>query len=210
MRLCVSHRHTRPCFRPATPFRPELLSGGGDLTTRLHVAGKQDQTTITAHTTLTAVALENIPELGRISGRALAGRLSGNVSWDSTQSAKSVTADLSVVAGRVELLIPWLAIKQVDFQRIDTALSLNRQRLLVKRCVFVGEQISGDLSGSIQLRSPLGKSLLTLTGTIRLDPDFFQQLQSKLPEGLVPEENQNGGYRVSFGGTLDKPMFSLK
>jgi len=197
-------------FSPGHTFEARAAHWGGNLHSRLNVAVIQDQAIITASTTLTAVALEAIPELARISGRTLTGRLSGNVLWESSQPTEAVTADLTVFDGQVGLLIPWIDIKRVDFQRIDTALALNRQHLLVKRCVFVGEQISGDLSGSIQLRTPLGESLLTLTGTIRLHPDFFHQLQSKLPEGLVSAENQTGGYRVRFGGTLDKPMFSLK
>jgi len=195
---------------PGHTLQARTALWGGDLRSRLHVTADQGQTIITAKTTLAAVALENIPELDQISERALAGRLSGAVVWDSSQSADPVTADLTVTDGRVELLIPWLAVKQVDFRRIDTALTLNRQRILIKQCVFVGKQISGDLNGSIQLRYPLGKSLLILAAVIKLQPDFLDQLQSKLPKGLLPAENKNGGYRVRFGGTLDKPMFSLK
>jgi len=191
-------------------FEARAALWGGHLNSRLHVTAKRGQATMTAHTTLNAVALDNIPELERISGRALSGRLSGKIVWDSSQSPDPVTADLTVADGRVELLVPWLAIEGVDFQRIDTVLSLNRQHLSVKRCIFAGKQINGNLSGSIQWRYPLGESLLILNGVIRLQPDFGRQLQSKLPEGLVPAADKNGGYRVRFGGTLDKPMFSLE
>jgi len=197
-------------LEPGRTFEARAALWGGHLNSRLHVAADRGQATMTAHTTLDAVALENIPELEQISGRALSGRLSGKVVWDSFQSAEPVTADLTVADGRVELLVPWLAIERVDFQRIDTVLSLNRQHMNIKRCIFAGKQINGNLSGSIQWRYPLGASLLVLNGVIRLQPDFARQLQSKLPEGLVLEENKNGGYRVRFGGTLDKPMFSLK
>jgi len=197
-------------LEPGQTFEARAAPWGGHLNSRLNFTADRGQATMTAHTTLNAVALENIPELERISGRALSGRLSGKVVWDSSQSAEPVTADLTVADGRVELLVPWLAIDRVDFQQIDTVLSLNRQQLSVRRCIFVGKQIKGSLSGSIQWRYPLGESLLILNGVIRLQPDFARQLQSKLPEGFVLEENKNDGYRVRFGGTLDKPMFSLK
>jgi len=197
-------------FSSGRTVKAQAAFGDGRLHSRLFFTDSGDQRPNMINATLSDVALEDMAELLRLSGRDLSGRLSGQVDWDASRAKAPIAAELTVTAGRIELRAPLLALHSVDFSRIDLAFTLNRQRVLIKRCTLSGKQISGNLDGSIQLRNPLRESLLILSGVFKLQPDFTRQLQAKLPQGLIPAENENGGYRIHFGGTLDKPMFSLK
>jgi hypothetical protein len=71
--------------------------------------------------------------------------------------------------------------------------------------------MDGDFNGSVQLREPIGRSVLNLSGSIRLHEQFLADLGEKFPLALLSGGKTGANqFPVQLGGTLDDPQFSLK
>ncbi len=203
-----------PAYTPIfSPGRNLILTAGaysGNITCKVKLSHGTKMPQVFAETTLADVDLEKADWLRNLTRRNISGRLSGKIFWDSADVVDPLRARLQIAAGRIDLQVPVFSLKSFTFNLVETDLALNRQRAIIQRCVFRGEQLAGDLSGSINRRSPFGESLLSLAGSFKIQPDFAAYLKRKLPEGFLPRKNAGSGYPIRFSGTLDKPWFSLK
>jgi type II secretion system protein N len=196
-----------------SPGRNLIFTAGaynGSITCKVNLSRDIKAPQVRAQATLVKIDLEKVAWLRDIIQRNISGQLSGKVFWDTSKRADPLKARLQITAGRIDLRVPVFSLKSVTFNLVETDLAFNRQRALIQRCTFRGEQLAGNLSGSINLRTPFGESLLSLAGIFKLQPDFAQHLQKHLPEGFLTREKAASGYPIRFSGTLDKPGFSLK
>ncbi len=182
----------------------------GRITCRVNLSQGKLATQVIAQAALVNVDLEKIAWLKKIIRRNISGRLSGQVFWDTAKTAAPVRARLQVSGGRVDLRVPVFSLKSFTFNLVETDLTLTRQQANIQQCLLRGEQLTGNLSGSINLQTPLGESLLSLAGVFKMQPDFAAHLQKNLPAGFLDRKEAAAGYPIRFSGTLDKPEFYLK
>ena len=197
-------------FSPGHTF---ILTAGvysGRITSKINLSRGDKSPQVLTETTLVNIDLEKAAWLPEIIRRDISGRLSGKAVWDTANIAKPLKARLKIADGLIGLRVPVFSLKNVTFNLVEIDFTLNREQMFIKRCTLSGEQLEGNFSGSINLRTPLGESLLSLSGIFKMQPEFTQQMQKNLPAGLLSQKKAAAGYPIRFSGTLDKPGFSLK
>ncbi len=83
------------------------------------------------------------------------------------------------------------------------------QNLQIKETIIKGNQAGGDISGTITLKNPSGKSILNLSGTIKPQPSLIAKLGG-MASLFLKQKQGNTGFPFKITGTLEKPNFSLK
>jgi len=157
------------------------------------------------------INIKEIPTVKQFIGRHLTGLLEGNFTYRNggklggTHEANFVISD-----GEIELLTPVFKLKNINFSKIETEMTMENQRLKVKRCIIKARPMDGNVSGLINLREPLGQSYLRLLGVIKPNQEFLAEMGKDLPINLLPEEILSKGVvRIRIYGTLDEPRFFL-
>ena len=160
---------------------------------------------------LSGVQMKEISAVKRYFGRSITGMLNGDFTCRSGgESGGSLGAKLVISDGEVELLTPVFNIKRIPFRKIDADLTMIDRRLKVKRCDMEGPSMDGSISGAVTLKDPPGNSYLKLSGMIKPNRLFLENLGKNLPENLLPEKvMKKGVIRIRIYGTLDEPRFFL-
>jgi type II secretion system protein N len=156
----------------------------------------------------------NIKEISAVKqfiGRNLTGILEGNFTYRNggklggTHEARFIISD-----GEIELLTPVFKLENIHFSKIEAEMTMENQRLKIKRCIIKASPLDGNVSGLINLREPLGQSYLRLLGVIKPNQEFLSELGKDLPTNLLPEEIfSKRVVRIRIYGTLDEPRFFL-
>jgi len=93
----------------------------------------------------------------------------------------------------------------------DTEFSFNGRNLRIKALTFGGPLVAGKLSGTIDLREPIGESRLNLSGNAKPQPELFARLQDSIPQGVVnPRTIGTRGLSFSLRGSVDSPTVSMR
>ena len=160
---------------------------------------------------LSGVQMKEISAVKRYFGRSITGMLNGDFTCRSGgESGGSLGTQLVISDGEVELLTPVFNIKRIPFRKIDADLTMIDRRLKVKRCDMEGPSMDGSISGAVTLKDPPGDSYLKLSGMIKPNRLFLENLGKNLPENLLPEKvMKKDVIRIRIYGTLDEPRFFL-
>ncbi|MGB2687555.1 MAG: type II secretion system protein GspN, partial [Desulfobacterales bacterium] len=156
----------------------------------------------------------NIKEISAVKqfiGRNLTGILEGNFTYrNGGKLGGTHEARFNISDGEIELLIPVFKLENIHFSKIEAEMTMENQRLKVKRCIIKASPLDGNVSGLINLREPLGQSYLRLLGVIKPNQEFLAELGKDLPTNLLPEEIfSKKVVRIRIYGTLDEPRFFL-
>lgn len=139
------------------------------------------------------------------------GIIDGHVTYSQNRkSGESLGATVTFSA--VSLEIPTLSetLGTLGFNKIQTDVTLERQRLNFRRSEFTGPQMDGTVAGSIRLSAPIEKSRLNLRVTVTPNPEYIAGLKESLPVMLLPKRGPgNNDYSFRIFGTLEKPSFSI-
>jgi len=198
-------------------IRPELtffLKGkayGGTIQGKLEIAKKELEPRVMIDGHLSGIQTQNISVLKKLTGRKLGGILGGRISYVNQKSSwGTLNAQLSLSDCIVELLTPVFNLTSFTFEKVDIEAVVNNQNVHVKQCVLKGTQMDGNISGSITLKQPWGKSIVRLGGTIKPHPSFLATLGKDLPAEVLPKKLfSKNGLPMRFSGTLDEPNFSF-
>lgn len=157
------------------------------------------------------INIQQISAVKQFIGRNLTGILEGNFTYrNSEKLGVNHVAKFIISDGEIELLTPVLKLKNIHFSKIEAEMTMENQRLKVKRCIINAEPLDGNVSGLINLRKPLEQSYLRLLGVIKPNQEFLSELGKDLPANLLPEKIfSNKVVRIRIYGTLDEPRFFL-
>ena len=157
------------------------------------------------------VNIKKISAVKQFIGRNLTGILEGNFSYRNGEKlGKTLGARFIISDGEIELLTPIFKLEDIYFSKIEAEMTMENQRLKVKRCIIKANPLDGNVSGLINLREPFGKSYLRLLGVIKPNQEFLAELGKDLPTNLLPEEIfSKRVVRIRIYGTLDAPRFFL-
>jgi len=182
-----------------------ILEGRGEL-----IKNKPDQNVI-IDGKFSNINIKEISAVKQFIGRNLTGNLEGNFIYRNggklggTHGARFIISD-----GEIELLTPVFKFENINFSKIETEMTIENQRIKVKRCIIKAAPLDGNVSGLINLREPLGQSYLRLLGVIKPNQEFLAELGKDIPKNLLPEEIFNKRVvRIRIYGTLDEPRFFL-
>lgn len=157
------------------------------------------------------VNLKKISAVKQFVGRNLTGILEGNFTYQNNEkSGENFGTSFTISNGEIELLSPVFRIENVSFSRIDTEMTMENQRLKVKRCIIKARSLDGNVSGLINLRKPFGQSYLRLLGVIKPNPEFIAELGKDLPINLLPNDIVSKRVvRIRIYGTVEEPRFFM-
>ncbi len=160
---------------------------------------------------LSRIQIKQVDAIQNLTGLKISGVLDGNFTYSEVEKSEGhIKADLIISDCTIEPLTPLLNLDRITFKKIEADFSIKNQKLQFKRCTFKGNQMDGNIAGSVTLNRPIGKSVLKLTGTIKPHQVFLAKLGKDFPASQLSKKifNKNG-FPIKFYGTLDKPSFSF-
>lgn len=198
-------------FGPKTTFLFKGSAYKGSSEGRIDITKKESARQVTINAKLSGMQLKDISAIKTLTGREIKGLLEGSITLSNKKSGGTGNARFVVSDGSVELLMPILNLDTIAFSTLASNLSLDDRQFKIKQCTVKGDQIDARLSGSVILKNPLGKSIVNLTGTLKLHKALLVKLRKDLPEKFIPKKAfSKYGFSFRIRGTLDNPGFSLK
>jgi len=186
-------------------FQADLY--GGTIDGRLNLVRKASFDTAELISTLSGIRIAESAELQHLLGRSLAGTLGGEIHL--AAGSRNATAALKISDGRVGIPGSVLGIKELSFKDLSADIAAQNRNLRIKGCTIRGSQVDGQVKGTIELRQPIGKSVLNLTGSFRPHDQFLAAVGKRFPLNLLPRKNAGGNFPVRFGGTIAAPELSM-
>ncbi len=97
-------------------------------------------------------------------------------------------------------------VEAIEFDEILIKLALQNQRVDLNHVELKGREISGTLSGTINLKKDLLKSSLDLSGSIEPFADFFKSLTgTRDTMKLFQQRLKRGRLLFTIRGTISNP-----
>ena len=188
-------------------FKGQLYDGTLEGEIRLNQNADNNQMRIDARMNGIEVAQAKI--IQELSGRKISGILTGALDVTRKSRALEANARLELVDGKLELLVPVFTYKSVVLKSVEADLTMTNDRLAILRCEIKGQPDDGSVNGSVDFRTPVGKSVLNLEGTVKPHPVFLALLRKSLPASMLPEAGTKDGIGIAFSGTLEAPEFAF-
>ncbi|MDM8550451.1 type II secretion system protein GspN [Desulfobacterales bacterium HSG2] len=173
---------------------------------------------MTVDADLAGILMKDIHAIQDPSKYKLSGILDGKITYtrekanEAVINAKLTASDanfevLGSVFSKLGLLASLFDAGNYTFKSIDADLEIkNKKKFEIRECVLKGNQLGGNISGSVELRTPRGRSTLNLKGTIRPHPSFLAKLGSLASQFFKGKGNENGR-PFKIRGTFDNPRF---
>jgi type II secretion system protein N len=189
-------------------FKGKVYDGTVEGTIRLNQAPNGNLMRVDARFNGIEVGQAKIIEA--LSGRKVSGKLTGEFDLTRKDHASlEAGASLELTEGKLELLVPVFTYKHVELRSVQADLAMTNESLAILRCEIKGQPADGSVNGTVDIETPLGKSVLNLEGAVKPHPVFMALLRKTLPASMLPETGANDGIGISFSGTLDAPEFAF-
>jgi len=198
-------------FGPGNTFLFQGTLYGGTIKGRLDWAKDAPNQSVAMNSTLSGIQIGGSAGLERLIKRKISGILGGTVQFRSTKGeAGAVSAGLSLSDCKVETLASVLGRDNLSFKNISTDITAAGNNIRIKTGTIRGDQIDGKFTGTVELKDPISKSILNLSGAILPHHQFLVDLRKRLPVNLLSNKRTNSNeYPVQFSGTIDRPVFSM-
>jgi type II secretion system protein N len=159
---------------------------------------------------LKGIQIRGMEDLQKRSKYKFSGLLAGNVMYKGDGKTGNGEANLVFSEFKIETDTPFFNLEQLLFSAVQAKLSLKAPgELQIKECVMKGGQAEGNLSGSISMKSPMEKSLLNITGSVKPHPTLMAKL-GNLVSMVLKKKGGQDDFPFKISGTLDQPNFSLQ
>jgi type II secretion system protein N len=147
--------------------------------------------------------------LEELAGRRIHGRLTGTLSY-SGKTNNLVSGDgganLRLVDGAIELLLPLLELDSIAFNQIVIDAVLKKRMITITRCELSGPQLKGNLSGDITVRDQVERSPLNLRGELEPFAELFTSAGgSSGIVNILKKRLKRGTLSFLIRGTLREP-----
>ena len=161
--------------------------------------------------TLSGIQIGSSVALERLIRRKMSGILGGTVQFESRKGESgAVSAGLNLSDCKVEITEPIFGMDLLSFKDISADITVERNNVRVKTCTLRGNQIDGKFNGTVELKEPISKSVLNMSGSFRPHHQFLVDLRKSLPVNLFSQKRtDNNEFPIQFAGTIDSPVFSL-
>lgn len=161
--------HIRSCVSERVAFDLKAFVCQGEIAGAVRFDGYDTSGPFDTDIHIKGVALEDMAALQNLTGRAITGRLSGDITYNYKSGAYmrgKGESSLVVSDGSVELLLPFLDPGPVKFHSIETVAKLANGKLTIEELKFKSDLFLCDLSGNITLARRMENSVMNLRGSI--------------------------------------------
>ncbi len=190
-------------------YRGEL--GSGDLRGRAVTAVKNDRSQSKITVTLNRVPLNYLEILQQWKGVKADGELDADIVFDTAKGGGTADVDLEISPARIAFDPPLMDVAALDFSQLKGRLMVTRRMLQIKNCDAVGNQIDGNLTGTIVLREPIEESRMSLSLTVKPRQAFLADHKNDVIGGLLSSANaQKRGIVFRISGTINNPRYVIR
>jgi len=199
-------------FSPRKVINLRGVAYQGSLRGQINVNEDEKGTQADLGLKLTDLQLGAMANLQEKLGKALNGRLSGDVEIDEGRgSNRSIKGRLDASDVRFALANPIININEILLNMVKAEFAVNKKVFSVKRLEATGGQVEGNLTGTIMLRKPFEKSRINLRGSFLPQEVLLASFQGLLPGNLFQQrQTTDKGMPIRIYGTIEKPRFSFR
>ncbi|MEW6673904.1 MAG: type II secretion system protein GspN [Thermodesulfobacteriota bacterium] len=205
----------KPAFSSLfSPGRTFLFQGdlyGGTIAGRLDWGTEVPHRTVALNSTLSGIQVGGSAGLERLTRRKISGVLGGSVYFEIKNGQTGAgSAGLNVTDCKIEIPPSVYGREHLSFKNISADIAAAGKNIRIKTCTLRGDQMDGKVEGSVELKTPVNKSVLNLSGAFRPHHQFLADLRKRLPIFFLSgQRDDNNEFPVQFSGTIDSPLFSL-
>ena len=114
--------------------------------------------------------------------------------------------NLKLLDGQIELSLPILNLKSIEFDEITSDMVLEKQSIQLNHTELIGPLLKSTLSGTIRLKKEFLKSSLNLKGTIEPFTSFFKSMGGiSNTVSFFKQRLKKGALNFIIYGTLIEP-----
>lgn len=182
---------------------------GGNFKGDVDIIKKTDDREIVIDADLAGIQVNQLEALQAFTTHRLFGILDGTVTLTTQVPQQAFTGDLILTDGKIELSPPLLAQRELTFDSIEAQLIFNGHSLEIEHCELIGNQLDGEVAGSIRLGNHSSGRILDLTGNVRPHAELLARLSSQVPKLLENENLQTRGVPFKIKGPMASPTYSF-
>lgn len=159
--------------------------------------------------------------------KVLSGTLNAKIEYSNKEPVATAGTKCTISDFNIELLSPVSKIKFLErtlkkwfispnfkldekftFKNVSTEMAMEKnKKISIKQFDVKGLQISGNISGDVNLKTPFARSILRLTGNITLHPAFISSLAKVIPAAAILKQSGKKGIPFKIGGTVERPRY---
>jgi len=201
----------RSLFSPGDTFLFQAALYGGTIKGRLDWAPDASNPAVSMNSALTGIQIGSSSALEHLIRRKISGILGGTVQFESLNGKDGVvSAGLNLSDCKIEVMASIFGLDHLSFNDIFAEITTAGNNVRVKTGTVRGNQMDGKFNGTLELKDPIGKSIINLSGSIRPHHQFLADLSKRLPVNLLSKKRaDNNEFPIQIAGTIDNPVFSL-
>lgn len=198
-------------FTQSTRYSYRGDIGSGDLRGQAVTEVKNDRAQSKITITLNRVPLNYLEILQQWKGVKADGELDANVVFDAARGGGAADVDLEISPARIAFDPPLMDVAALDFSRLRGRFVVSRRMLQIKNCDGEGNQIDGNITGSIVFRDPIEESRMSLSLTVKPRQAFLADHKNDMIGGLLsPANAQKRGLVFRITGTINNPRYVIR
>lgn len=198
-------------FKGSRQVRFQAKLADGTITGRADVGSPGSGHRLRVEADLNQIRLDRIDGVQAAERFSLSGFLNGRIVHEGSTATGLTNGALTSTELRITLKEPFFGIRDLLMHQTDASFSVHNRNLRLDNLTFDGPLLQGQISGSVELRQPLGLSRLNLSGNAKPRPELFAQLPATLPrEWVNPRTLATRGVAFRIRGSIENPDFSMR
>ncbi len=194
----LPHLKTLLSDRKRYSFRMKTYEG--EVTGTAEIDGTRQ---VTIDAVVAGLKLSGLPFLKGLSANHIEGILDGKFAYVAASGkpeALNINLDINNMA--VTLGTPFFTLDQVSFDKVHAEAVLRNQHLEITRVALTGEQVEGNLAGSVALNTDLMQSVVNLNGTVMPQKRFLENSGVQVSGSILAGLKAGGGIPIRISGPL--------
>ena len=184
-------------------------SYGGNFKGGVDIIKKNKNREIFIDADLAGIKVDQLEALSAFTTHKVSGNLDGTLTFSASVPHQALEGDLTLTDGKIELSPPVFAQKVLTFNSIDAELMFNGSSLVIERCELEGNELDGEVAGSIKFIHRSAGKILDLSGTLRPNEALLARLGRHVPKLLASKNLQAEGVSFKIKGPVESPTFSF-
>ena len=182
---------------------------GGNFNGGVDIIKSAENREIIIDADLAGIQVDQLKALSALTTHKISGNLDGTLTFTAKAPHQELVGDLTLVDGKIELSPPLFAQKVLTFDSIEAQLMFNGRALMIERCELQGDQLDGEVAGSIKFGRRAANKILDLSGTVRPHEAMLAMLGDQVPKLLADRNVQTQGVAFKIKGPVDAPTYSF-
>jgi type II secretion system protein N len=191
----------------------ECIAYGGDIRGSIYFSKQSVITPFNTEISVKGVQIGSYENMKDLVGRRINGILQGTVFYTGQHQNLidgSGEANIRLLNGSVELLLPILSLDSIKFNEIAINMVLRKQMITIARFELIGPMLKSTLSGTVDLKRQFANSTLNLRGTIEPFTALLKNAEGALGSlTLLRGRLKKGALMFTLRGTIGKPKIKF-